>query len=48
MNENGNIKEVLYRAVDDSPISCVKAFVCEAQICGKSFGDMRKFIRWLK
>lgn len=48
LNENGDIKEVLCRVVADSPISCVKAFESEAQICGTSFVEMRKFIRWRK
>lgn len=48
LNENGDLKAVLYRTVDDSPISCVKAFVREAQICVKSFAEMRKFISWRK
>lgn len=48
LDASGNVAEVLYRAVADSPNSCVRAFVREARICGKPFVDMRKFIRWRK
>ena len=48
LNESGNVAEVLYRVAADSPISCVRAFVREVRIIGKSFVEVRKFIRWRK
>lgn len=48
LDAGGNVAEVMYRVAADSPISCVRAFVRNARICGKTIAEMRTFIRWRK